>query len=65
MSYSALPSPLMFAIKAATRTRRIRFGTAVLVLPFYHPLRIAKNMTHREAMRSLRLFGQEVLPAFR
>jgi hypothetical protein len=23
------------------------------------------NMTHPEAMRSLRLFGQEVLPAFR
>jgi len=23
------------------------------------------NMTHPEAMRSLRLFGREVLPAFR
>jgi alkanesulfonate monooxygenase SsuD/methylene tetrahydromethanopterin reductase-like flavin-dependent oxidoreductase (luciferase family) len=41
VSYSASPSPLMFAIKAAGRTRRIRFGTGVLVLPFYHPLRLA------------------------
>src|SRR2546425_8187806 len=44
VSYSACPQPLMFAIKAATQTRRVRFGTGGLVLPFYHPLRLAGEM---------------------
>jgi alkanesulfonate monooxygenase SsuD/methylene tetrahydromethanopterin reductase-like flavin-dependent oxidoreductase (luciferase family) len=55
VSYSALPSPLMFAIKAATRTRRIRFGTAVLVLPFYHPLRIAGEVAVADVLTGGRL----------
>ncbi len=39
--YISCPSPLMLAVKAAARTRRIRLGTAILVIPYYDPLRLA------------------------
>src|SRR5204862_3829546 len=55
VSYSASPQPLMFAIKAATRTRRIRFGTGVLVLPFYHPLRVAGEVALADVLTGGRL----------
>jgi alkanesulfonate monooxygenase SsuD/methylene tetrahydromethanopterin reductase-like flavin-dependent oxidoreductase (luciferase family) len=55
VSYSASPSPLMFAIKAAERTRRIRFGTGVLVLPFYHPLRVAGEVAMADLLTGGRL----------
>jgi alkanesulfonate monooxygenase SsuD/methylene tetrahydromethanopterin reductase-like flavin-dependent oxidoreductase (luciferase family) len=55
VSYSASPSPLMFAIKAAGRTRRIRFGTGVLVLPFYHPLRLAGEVAVADILTGGRL----------
>jgi flavin-dependent trigonelline monooxygenase, oxygenase component len=55
VSYSASPQPLMFAIKAASRTRRIRFGTGVLVLPFYHPLRIAGEVAVADILTGGRL----------
>jgi flavin-dependent trigonelline monooxygenase, oxygenase component len=41
IQYIACPSPLMFAVKAAARTRRIRVGCAILVIPYYNPLRLA------------------------
>jgi probable F420-dependent oxidoreductase len=37
------PSPLMVLAGYATRTTRILLGTDVLVLPFYHPVRIAED----------------------
>lgn len=55
VSYSASPQPLMVAIKAATRTRRIRFGTGVLVLPFYHPLRLAGEVALADVLTDGRL----------
>ncbi len=55
VSYSASPQPLMFAIKASTRTRRIRFGTGVLVLPFYHPLRVAGEVALADVLTGGRL----------
>jgi alkanesulfonate monooxygenase SsuD/methylene tetrahydromethanopterin reductase-like flavin-dependent oxidoreductase (luciferase family) len=42
--YGMLGSPLMFAAAIAQRTNQIRIGTAVLVLPFYHPLRLAEDV---------------------
>ncbi len=42
--YSMIPSPLYLAVKAAERTRAIRLGTAVLVLPFYNGLRLAEDI---------------------
>lgn len=39
INFIACPSPFIFATQIAQQTRRIRIGTAVAVLPFYHPLR--------------------------
>lgn len=41
--FSIMPGPLFVATAAAQRTRRIRFGTGVTLLPFHHPLRIAEE----------------------
>ncbi len=43
-NYSISPSPLMMAAHAAARTKRIRLGAAVLVLPLYHPLRMVQEV---------------------
>ena len=37
------PSPHLLLAAAAGRTSRIRLGTAVTVLPLYHPLRVAEE----------------------
>lgn len=39
--YSVLPSPNLMIAAALGRTRRMRFGNYVNVLPFHHPLRLA------------------------
>lgn len=41
---SVLAAPLVVASAVAMRTRRIRIGTAVQVLPLNHPLRIAEEV---------------------
>lgn len=41
IQYIACPSPLMLAIKVAALTERIRVGTAIMVLPYYDPRRLA------------------------
>jgi alkanesulfonate monooxygenase SsuD/methylene tetrahydromethanopterin reductase-like flavin-dependent oxidoreductase (luciferase family) len=43
-NYSVCPSPLMMAAFCAGRTRRIRLGPAVLVLPLYNPLRMIEEI---------------------
>ena len=55
VSYSVSPQPLLLAVKAAARTRRIRFGTDVLVLPFYHPLRVAGEVAMADVLTDGRL----------
>lgn len=40
-SFSIMPAPLIVATAIAQRTRRIRLGTGVSLLPFHHPLRLA------------------------
>ena len=40
---SIVASPLIFATAVASRTSRIRIGTAVLVLPLGHPVRMAEE----------------------
>src|SRR5262245_5087185 len=37
-TYGYLSRPLMFAVHLANHTRRIRVGTAVIVVPLHHPL---------------------------
>src|SRR5579859_643514 len=39
-----LPNPQILLGAVASRTRRIRLGTAVTIMPLHHPLRIAEDM---------------------
>jgi alkanesulfonate monooxygenase SsuD/methylene tetrahydromethanopterin reductase-like flavin-dependent oxidoreductase (luciferase family) len=42
--YGLLGNPLNFGMAVAARTTRITIGTAVLVLPFYDPIRLAEDI---------------------
>ena len=39
-----VPDPLAFIAEAACRTRRLRFGTAVILMPFHNPLYVAARV---------------------
>ena len=41
---SVVAAPLIVATAIAARTRRMKIGTAVQVLPLYHPLRLAEEI---------------------
>src|SRR5207237_10416466 len=43
-NYGMSPAPLLQAMAIAERTKRIRVGTAVLVLPVWQPLRLAEEI---------------------
>ena len=38
-----LPSPLIVATAVAARTQTLRVGTSVILLPLYHPVRVAED----------------------
>ena len=42
-TYGVLGNPLMFGAAIAQRTQRIKIGTAVMVIPFYDPVRLAED----------------------
>jgi len=41
--YGAVPNPAVFLSSLAQRTKRIRLGPAISILPFHHPLTVAEN----------------------
>jgi alkanesulfonate monooxygenase SsuD/methylene tetrahydromethanopterin reductase-like flavin-dependent oxidoreductase (luciferase family) len=55
VQYYASPSPLMWAVKAASVTRRIRVGAAILVIPYYNPLRLAGELGMADVLTGGRL----------
>ncbi|GAA1845453.1 LLM class flavin-dependent oxidoreductase [Pseudonocardia ailaonensis] len=64
--YGLVGSPLIAAGAVAAATERIRIGTAVLVLPFYNPLRLAEDCALVDQISEGRLdvgFGRGYQPA--
>ncbi len=53
--YGAIPAPPVWLAAAARRTRRIRLGSAVVVLPFDHPLRAAEDYAMVDVLSGGRL----------
>jgi alkanesulfonate monooxygenase SsuD/methylene tetrahydromethanopterin reductase-like flavin-dependent oxidoreductase (luciferase family) len=55
---SVLASPMILASSIATRTKRMKIGTAVQVLPLCHPLRLAEEVATVDQLSEGRLiFG--------
>ena len=53
-----LPSPLMVAAVVAARTQRLKVGTAVLLLPLYHPVHLAEDVATLDIISNGRtIFG--------
>jgi len=44
------PSPLIGLAGIATRTEHLAFGTDVMVMPFYHPVRVAEDVAMLDIM---------------
>ena len=53
--YGVLGNPLLVAASIAQRTNRIRIGTAVCVVPFHHPLRLAEDAATLDVLTEGRL----------
>ena len=53
--YGAVPRPPILLGAAAQRTRRIRLGSGVVVLPFDHPLRVAEDYAMVDVLSGGRL----------
>jgi alkanesulfonate monooxygenase SsuD/methylene tetrahydromethanopterin reductase-like flavin-dependent oxidoreductase (luciferase family) len=53
--YGMLGNPLIFAASVAARTRRMKIGTAIMVVPFQHPLRLAEDAALVDALSGGRL----------
>jgi alkanesulfonate monooxygenase SsuD/methylene tetrahydromethanopterin reductase-like flavin-dependent oxidoreductase (luciferase family) len=54
-NYGFVPNPLMLAGTVGRLTRRVRIGTAVLVLPFWNPLRVAEDIAMADLLTGGRL----------
>jgi alkanesulfonate monooxygenase SsuD/methylene tetrahydromethanopterin reductase-like flavin-dependent oxidoreductase (luciferase family) len=53
--YGISPSLHLTAAHVAARTRRLRIGTAVTILPFYHPIRVAEEIAMLDVLSEGRL----------
>ncbi|KVC22453.1 LLM class flavin-dependent oxidoreductase [Burkholderia pseudomultivorans] len=54
-NYSLSPSPLMTIAHAAARTTKIRLGSAVCILPLYHPARLLTEIGLADTLSEGRL----------
>jgi alkanesulfonate monooxygenase SsuD/methylene tetrahydromethanopterin reductase-like flavin-dependent oxidoreductase (luciferase family) len=54
-NYGYATNPLLVIAKAAGLTQRIRFGQAVIVTPFWHPLRLAEDIALTDILTDGRL----------
>jgi luciferase family oxidoreductase group 1 len=54
-TYGYLSRPLTYAVHLANKTRRIRVGTAVIVLPLHHPLVVAEEIATVDLLSGGRL----------
>ena len=54
-NYGYIPNPLLMATRIAAETSKIRVGTAVLVLPFWDPLRVAEDIAMTDQLTNGRL----------
>lgn len=54
-NYSLSPSPLMMVAHMAAKTKRIRLGTAVCILPLYHPARFLAEVGFVDTVSNGRL----------
>jgi alkanesulfonate monooxygenase SsuD/methylene tetrahydromethanopterin reductase-like flavin-dependent oxidoreductase (luciferase family) len=54
-NYGYIPNPLLMATRVAAETERVRIGTAVLVLPFWNPLRVAEDIALTDHLTGGRL----------
>jgi alkanesulfonate monooxygenase SsuD/methylene tetrahydromethanopterin reductase-like flavin-dependent oxidoreductase (luciferase family) len=54
-NYGYIPNPLLMATRVAAETSKIRVGTAVLVLPFWDPLRVAEDIALTDQLTGGRL----------
>lgn len=53
--YGVMPSTQVFGTYIAARTKRIRIGTGVVVLPFHHPIRVAEEFAFLDVLSGGRL----------
>ena len=57
-SHCITPSPLLVSAAAAQRTKRIRLGVAVNLLPLHHPIRLAEDLAELDLLSNGRVeFG--------
>ena len=49
------PSPSIFLSAVSQRTKRLRFGSLVYILPLYHPLRLAEEISMLDQLSNGRL----------
>lgn len=55
VSFLATPDPLQLAAMISQKTKRIKIGLAIMVLPFHHPLRLAGELAQLDQLLAGRL----------
>ncbi len=53
--YGVVPNPPVLLAAMATRTRRLRLGPAIAVLPFHHPINVAESYAMLDVLSGGRL----------